>query len=570
MSKKKKAIIEKNPVKPKAAQKTVSGFDRLEERLSAHRKKIFYSLCFLTALFTLLLFNIRISEGADDSTYVYGGYKYSKDFFNYFFTYNAPLWPMFLGIMIKIFGLNLVILKFTAALFYFFSFIFFYKALEKRVPYFILVPVGLFYAVNSHLQYFSSQTYNESFFLFFQSLFIYVFCNLLDRLRSQEGIDVFKQNWRQWIFVGVLMAILSLAKNLGVVVFPIVVFYFITQKQWKNTLIVIVVSVGARFSYELIKRMIWGSLSQFSSQSAMFLRKNPYLESSGNEDISGFITRFLENTSIYLANRLMQILGFIKDSSHFASIILTVILVALLLFGVYRIWKSRDQILLFVCLYVGGSLAVSFIILHVVWAQERLIVIFVPALLIVAYYAVYKLVSKYFFGYLFYLLFIAVVSGSFMISSVSRVDKNIPILKMNMKGDLYYGYTPDWVHFLKMSRWCADNLPPDAVVVSRKAAMSFIYGNGKEFFPINRNLFHDPVKKECNPDSLLAYCKQNKIKYFMLASLRFYPDHKSKKTINTIEVLFTPLRNRDPSKIVFVRAEGDKDDEPCILYEIKY
>jgi hypothetical protein len=69
-------------------------------------------------------------------------------------------------------------------------------------------------------------------------------------------------------------------------------------------------------------------------------------------------------------------------------------------------------------------------------------------------------------------------------SSFKRGFANIPVIKKNLKGDKYYGYTPDWQNFLKCSEWAADSLPDSALVASRKAPMSFVYGNGKKFFPI--------------------------------------------------------------------------------------
>ena len=60
---------------------------------------------------------------------------------------------------------------------------------------------------------------------------------------------------------------------------------------------------------------------------------------------------------------------------------------------------------------------------------------------------------------------------------------NQKVLAKNLRGNLYYGFTPDWQNFLKMSEWVGKNLPDSTVVVSRKPSMSFIYSKGKEFYP---------------------------------------------------------------------------------------
>jgi hypothetical protein len=51
-----------------------------------------------------------------------------------------------------------------------------------------------------------------------------------------------------------------------------------------------------------------------------------------------------------------------------------------------------------------------------------------------------------------------------------------------------------------MSRYCADSLPENSLVASRKASMSFIYGDGKKFYGVYK-------VESSNPDSLLSMLK---------------------------------------------------------------
>ena len=48
----------------------------------------------------------------------------------------------------------------------------------------------------------------------------------------------------------------------------------------------------------------------------------------------------------------------------------------------------------------------------------------------------------------------------------------------------YGGLTPDWKNYLKASEWAAANLTKDAVIACRKPSISFVYGNGRNFFGI--------------------------------------------------------------------------------------
>ena len=544
-------------------------FEKLEIFLSAHRGKIAVGSYVLTFLFSLLLFNARISEGADDSSYIYAGSKYSKDLFNYFYTNNAPLYPLLLSIPIKLFGVKLILLKCTSLIFYFFSVFFFFRALEKRIPYLVLIPSLLFFATSSFLQYYASQTYNEAFFLFLQSLFIFYFFKLLDKLKV-DSWNALRQNWRGWLTVGSLAALLSLTKNLGVMIYPIVILYFLTQRQWRQASISGGVLIGIRLSLDGLKYLIWGNLSQFAAQSATLFNIDPYTPEKGTEDILGIAERFIGNCKIFLSNRCQQIFGFMNEYYRGLSVTITFCVIILFIVALVFLLKEKNKYILFTWLYVGGLVFVSFIVLQHDWAQIRMIVIHIPLLLLMISYAVYKLVERVKFGHFIYFSIFIFLLGSPLITSIKKIGTNYPILIKNLKGDPYYGYTPDWKHFLQMSKWCADSLPENAVVVSRKAAMSFIYGKGKEFFPINRVLFYDPVTNQADPDSVLMYCQQNHLQYFMLASIRFYPQQKTTETVNTLEVFLTAFHNKYPDKIVYVRTEGEKDDEPCFLYEIKY
>jgi hypothetical protein len=54
------------------------------------------------------------------------------------------------------------------------------------------------------------------------------------------------------------------------------------------------------------------------------------------------------------------------------------------------------------------------------------------------------------------------------------------------KSGKFDGYSPDWKHYLQISEWAAKNIPDTAVIACRKPSMSYIYGNGREFFPISK------------------------------------------------------------------------------------
>jgi hypothetical protein len=170
--------------------------------------------------------------------------------------------------------------------------------------------------------------------------------------------------------------------------------------------------------------------------------------------------------------------------------------------------------------------------------------------------------------YAIYMVIAVLVSGSVVMSSFKRGFANLPIIKKNIKGDKFYGYTPDWQNFLKCSEWCADSLPENSLVASRKAPMSFVYGHGKKFFPVYSVIQRDTATRQSNPDSALAYFEKNKVTHVMLASLRANPKDPSMGVINTIHHILYPIFDKYPQRLRLVHTEGMSEE--CQVFEFVY
>src|ERR1019366_9252328 len=116
-------------------------FDKLEHWFSNHAQILFKILLGLCLLFSFLLFNYRISEGNDDALYIESGYNYAHNFLHYYYTANAPFYPMFLGAVIALIGIKLFWIKLFSVFFNFFALFFFYKSFKGRMPDALLFPV---------------------------------------------------------------------------------------------------------------------------------------------------------------------------------------------------------------------------------------------------------------------------------------------------------------------------------------------------------------------------------------------------------------------------------------------
>jgi hypothetical protein len=322
--------------------------------------------------------------------------------------------------------------------------------------------------------------------------------------------------------------------------------------------------------YEIIKDLIWGdSAIQYKSQMGILMNKDPYDASQGQEDVFGFIGRFTDNFGLYLGKRFYQILGFMAEENTNVSYLLAFLVFGLTLFGLYKAIKERQLVITFLVFFAGSVAFGTFLVLQARWDQSRFIMVHMPSILLGISFGLYRLMQKDNFNQFLFLLIPAVVTVSMFSSSVKKGTKNIPVVVRNLKGDIYYGYTPDWKNYLQLSAYCKDSLPPNSLVACRKAPMSFVYARGKHFFPIYSVITKDPTTQQSNPDSALAFFKKNKVTHILLASLRLNPKMNTGDIINTVHHIAAPIAEKYPEKLREVKVIGGTE-EPAALYEIRY
>lgn len=557
-----KTTTQKTTVSNSLNQKTT--FDKFENWANMNHKKLFYGFMASALLFSLLLFNAKFSEANDDSGYVEAGWKYVNEFPNFYFTFNAPLYPMFLAVVYKVFGFNILLFKLLNVLLYLLSVFLFWKALFNKVHNAVFLPVMFFISVNFLMMYFASMTFTEAFYLFFQSLLFYVVAKFFE-----QPIDTpFKEQIKFWLIIGLLMFLISISKNVAIIVVPSLVFVYVLQKDWKKAGLVIASYGIFRLLYEVIVRSIWGNVNQFSGQGNILMLKDPYDKSLGNDDISGFVGRFFDNSGLYLSKRFFQILGFRDENSLEIYGFLAFLVFGIIIIGAFAILKDKNKFLQFIVVYTIGIMTISFIALQARWDQPRIILVCMPVLLLIIFNLYFSFVKKSSMGQLTYFAIIGIICISLFMSTVKRASGNVKIAKKNLSGDVYEGYTPDWKNFLKCSRWCNDSLPANTLVASRKAPMSFIYAKGKKFFPIYKVIKKDSLTQQSNADSALAFFKSNNVTHLMLASLRTNPNENNGQVINTLHNIAQPIMEKYPNALKLVHTEGLS--EQTYLFKINY
>lgn len=532
--------------------------DKVEEWLKCHARIIFYVLLAVTVLFSALYFNARVSIAGDDSTYITRAMSFWDS--GSFPSYQGPLYPMVLSLIVGLFGMNLVMLKVSSAIFMVISIVLLYKAFKDRVSYIALFFTISAVSVSHYFLLFSSQTFSEAFFMFLQgAFFLYMFSNI----EQEDGNKwiLSKVEYKQIGAVVLFSALMFITRTVGFGAIVAAVVFYLINKQFKRAVYVLV-GFGLLLTVLIgVKSVIWDLPAKSGEQTIQLLNKHPYDSSQGKEDFTGFIQRFKDNSNLYLSKHLMRIVGLKSTTKNTTDFFVTISLYVLFLLGFFWFFK-RNKVLLFTAVYLAILLGITFFSLQKLWDQYRLIIPYVPFVMLFLVSTMVQIAREKNIIFLKRVIpFLLVVSLCMILGKgVATID--LQTLSKNLRGDKFAGFTPDWVSYLQMVDYVDNNLgKSDTYVACRKPNIASIYGKGRKFYGVYRI-------PEKSPDLLLEKFKEKGVTHVVLASLRKNPHVYTGQTINTIKRYMSVIVKKYPRAFKLVKQFGKK--EPAFLYEIDY
>lgn len=537
-------VNQKNPIvdipnakKTNSPQESKSLLTQMNAYLDKRIGWLIWVILGITFFFSLLLFDSRVSLSGDDSFYIIR----ASDFIHSFKYpgFQGPLYPMVLSIFVAMFGISLVPLKVLSLIFVLGFMYLFFIAFRSRIPSSLLVITLLVLSINSFILYYSSQTYNEAFYLFMQIVLVLVFFrSFIDKEKEAS----FKQDLQRHLILAISLLALALTKNAGYSAVLAVLGYFILRGQWKNIFYSIAAFAVVLLVYQGVKYFLWsdGGL-QFSTQGSSLMNKDYYNPQAGKEDFGGFVTRLIDNSNLYLSKHFMSMIGFRKVVPAMSVSSIVSVLIYMLSIGSLVITFKNNKYLFFTGLLTGAFLLISFLILQTKWDQNRLIIPAIPLLILMIFSFIYYVsrIKEY------KLLQVAVPILAVLIFFQS-LGVTAGAIKVNQQiSGKYGGLSPDWKNYLKASEWAALNLPKDAIVACRKPSISFVYGKGRNFYGImqlpaySTNVFvnnwtkndsaymlfnyADFGGKQLNPQ-LFAMLKENMVAMLFVGDTVFFAD----------------------------------------------
>ena len=321
----------------------------------------------LATLMSIVMFDAKVSLSGDDCDYILA----ADDFWHHFIFpgHHGSLYPIVLSPFVGLFGYKLVLLKFLSVLFTVGAFGFLYKAFERRIPSAVLIPSMLLAAICSYIFFYAGYTYSEPLFMLLQSIYFYFFSRYF-WVEGGTPSYTLRKDWKKYLTLGALTLAMGLTREIGFCVIGVVILYFAIKGRWKDLLYTVGAALLMLAAFYLVKAILWPNVAAGHSFTNL-MAKDYYNPNAGMEDTAGLLSRFWDNSRVYLSAFLCQMMGVMPEtpSNRFdMSATRTLIIYGLYFAALVVVLVRRDAPLLFAGLYAGVLNFASFVVLQIIWA----------------------------------------------------------------------------------------------------------------------------------------------------------------------------------------------------------
>ncbi len=527
--------------------------------IEKHADALAICIMVLTAIMALLLFNVRMNEGGDDSTYICKAADFLES--GKYPNFQGPLYPIFLSLFIWLSGgIKLIVLKATSYVLILAGQALMWFSLRRVVSRALLLGVMLLMALNLWFVQYGSLTYSEPLFLVVVWGFVFTLLRL-DALADEDG-------WKKialWAGVAAFVVVLAfLVRTVGLGLGLAGIVFLLARRAWRKALALVGGIAVFLLIWTGVKAVAWPNLKADTHQLQTLLQVDPYDAANGLETPKGYVKRFIGNSDLYLSKHYVKMLGFRDVSSRETNRAASVVLYALFLWGAYAAFSKQERGVMLVATVTAVMLGATFFSLQVLWDQYRLILPFVGMMHIVILYSLADLVRRLAGDKTRVVMGIAVGICSLLLFSKEAKTVDFKTLRKNLTTDPLYGYTPDWYNYLSLCQEIGKRMPEETVyVAARKPDMARIYSGGKRFYGIY-NIPSD------DPDVLVETLRKNGVTHMIVGSLRRDPAQAGLGVINTIHRYLHRILQKYPRFVELYAQSGRDDDEPAQLVTLNY
>lgn len=425
---------------------------------------------FLNLVVIFLFFDLKPDLGGDDAGYIVASKSFVEG--TSFPTWHGSFYPIFLSPFVALWGINLPLLKMVSVFLVLAHILILFRLFSDSATSLVFASALLVTAFNYELASLASTTYSEPLYLLLQGLVI------IQVFRLEQNKHENRQNW---LLLGLLMFLLSITRNIGLGIILAVVFFYLMTGRYRF----IYKAVGGfllfHIPFYIYKTWYWHLESiGFEAQLQNMFRMYHYEANAPQASIWELANRFVINSDQYLSGHLLSFVGLPGLASKPYSITIVIFLV-ILFFGALDYTLRNKRRFAFIGIYLAVSIGATFLTQQVHWNQERLMIIYLPLILVFLGEGIFGYIEELNLkrtGYIcigiFMLLPILTLVSTF------RQPLKVQELVHNIKGEEFYGFPAAWKNYMKISRWAGKNLPSTANILCRKAGLSAVYG-GRTF-----------------------------------------------------------------------------------------
>jgi 4-amino-4-deoxy-L-arabinose transferase-like glycosyltransferase len=507
---------------------------------------------------SILSFDIKPSVDGDDTSYVLSAMNIVHSG-QLPVGFRTPGYPIVLALCIWMFGVNLVILKATSLLFFIGIIVSLFFVFRNRLQPVVLSLLLLLVALNPLLLKYSHQTFSE---ILFTLLLIWTIHFIL--------IVSEKESIRSALLAAVVTMACFYIRVAGATIAGVAVLFFAYHRRWKQLAIYVALCAAL---YSPMKIYEWTSGSSAFGQASILMLKNPYNTTEGMETASGFIDRFINNIFNHVNYQLPSALGipmppelgaadgqFIPNATAFFGILVSVVL---LVGCITPIMSKPKSMLAFLGLFVLTYVAFISVALQNLFATPRMLIPIIPYLIIATLEGCRVLGNRWAkikddeaisnrAKTLVCIAMIGLVLAN-IIGTKQSIDENYPILKANLGGNTYAGFTEDWANYLRVSNWIKTQLPiQSSGIICRKPELFLLYAG-------SYNVYGAYKIDQTDPDSIIAKWKSLKMTHLLYDNFQW---------TSTLRRYIQPVAQKYPQMFEMLHQEGSQ--YPSYVFHINY
>jgi len=506
----------------------------------------------------ILSFDIKPSVDGDDTSYVLSAMRIVHTG-QLPVGFRTPGYPIVLALFVWLFGTNLIILKATSLLSFLGILVSLFYVFRKRLQPIVLSSLMLLVAINPLMLKYSHQTFSE---ILFTLVLIWTVHFLL--LAGE------KESLRFALIAAVMTMASFYIRIAGATIAGVAVLFFAYRKEWKQLGIYVLFCAAL---YSPMKIYEWSSGSAAFGQASVLMLKNPYNTSEGMETLSGFFDRFINNIFNHANYQIPTALGLpmspelgfangqlFPSAPAFFGVLLSVIVIIGCVVPVMRKPKSMQS---WIGFFVLTYIAFISVALQNIYATPRMLLPIIPFLILGLFEGFRVLGNRWarmketgaVSLHAKRLVVIAALglTAANLFGTKESIDENYPVLKANLSGNTFAGFTEDWTNYLRASLWIKSQLPIQSTgIVCRKPEL-FLLTAG------NYNVYGTYKIDQTDPDTIIAHWKSLKMTHLLYDNFQWS---------STLRRYVQPVAQKYPQLFEMIHQEGSA--YPCYVFSLNY